>query len=37
MGADEVFPVAGDSEPDGDVDLADFVAIFVHNWLLGVD
>jgi len=36
MGADEVFPVIGDSEPDEDVDLPDF-AIFVLNWLLGVE
>lgn len=36
MGADEVFPVAGDFEPDEDVDLPDF-AIFVLNWLLGVE
>ncbi|HIJ54415.1 MAG TPA: hypothetical protein HPP66_14890, partial [Planctomycetes bacterium] len=35
MGADEVFPAAGDFEPDGDVDFADF-AIFAGNWLLGV-
>ncbi|HUS72140.1 MAG TPA: hypothetical protein VMY06_03665, partial [Sedimentisphaerales bacterium] len=35
MGADEVFPVAGDFEPDGDVDFVDF-AIFAGNWLLGV-
>ena len=36
MGADEVFPVAGDFEPDEDVDLADFV-IFIANWLLGAE
>ena len=35
MGADEVFPIAGDFEPDGDVDFADF-AIFAGNWLLGL-
>ena len=35
MGADEVFPAAGDFEPDGDVDFVDF-AIFAGNWLLGV-
>ena len=34
MGADEVFPIAGDFEPDGDVDFGDF-AIFAGNWLLG--
>jgi hypothetical protein len=36
MGVDEVFPVAGDFEPDGDVDFGDF-AIFGINWLLGVE
>ncbi len=36
MGADEVFPIAGDFEPDGDVDFVDF-AIFAGNWLLGVE
>ncbi|MHC4460087.1 MAG: right-handed parallel beta-helix repeat-containing protein [Planctomycetota bacterium] len=36
MGADEVFPAAGDFEPDGDVDFVDF-AIFAGNWLLGVE
>jgi parallel beta-helix repeat protein len=36
MGADEVFPIAGDFEPDGDVDFGDF-AIFALNWLLGVE
>jgi len=36
MGADEVFPIAGDFEPDGDVDFADF-AIFANHWLLGVE
>ena len=36
MGVDEVFPIAGDFEPDGDVDLADF-AIFANHWLLGVE
>lgn len=35
IGADEVFPVAGDFEPDGDIDIADF-AVFSSNWLLGV-
>jgi len=35
IGADEVFPIAGDFEPDGDVDFADF-AIFANHWLLGV-
>ena len=35
MGADEVFPIAGDFEPDGDVDFVDF-AIFAGNWLLGL-
>jgi len=34
MGADEVFPAAGDFEPDGDVDFVDF-AIFANHWLLG--
>jgi len=34
MGADEVFPIAGDFEPDGDVDFGDF-AIFANHWLLG--
>ncbi|MDD5064563.1 MAG: hypothetical protein PHQ35_07400 [Phycisphaerae bacterium] len=34
MGADEVFPIAGDFEPDGDVDFRDF-AVFANNWLLG--
>ncbi|GAH52604.1 unnamed protein product, partial [marine sediment metagenome] len=33
--ADEVFPIAGDFEPDEDVDFADF-AIFANNWLAGV-
>jgi hypothetical protein len=36
MGADEVFPAAGDFEPDGDVDFADF-AIFANHWLLGAE
>jgi len=36
MGVDEVFPIAGDFEPDGDVDLADF-AIFANHWLLGAE
>jgi parallel beta-helix repeat protein len=36
MGADEVFPVAGDFEPDGDVDFADFARI-AQNWLLGAE
>ncbi len=36
VGADEVFPAAGDFEPDGDVDFVDF-AIFAGNWLLGVE
>jgi hypothetical protein len=36
MGVDEVFPVAGDFEPDGDVDFGDF-AIFSYNWLLGAE
>ena len=35
MGADEVFPIAGDFEPDGDVDLIDF-SIFANNYLLGL-
>jgi len=35
MGADEVYPAAGDFEPDGDVDFGDF-AIFAENWLLGL-
>jgi hypothetical protein len=34
MGADEVFPAAGDYEPDGDMDFADFARI-AQNWLLG--
>jgi len=34
MGADEVFPIAGDFEPDGDVDFYDF-GYFANNWLLG--
>jgi len=34
MGADEVFPIAGDVEPDGDVDFGDF-AYFAEHWLLG--
>jgi hypothetical protein len=34
MGADEVFPAAGDYEPDGDVDFAD-LARSCQNWLLG--
>jgi hypothetical protein len=34
MGADEVFPAAGDYEPDGDVDFADFARI-AQDWLLG--
>ncbi|HUT31344.1 MAG TPA: right-handed parallel beta-helix repeat-containing protein [Sedimentisphaerales bacterium] len=32
IGADEVFPIAGDFEPDEDVDWAD-LAIFVEHWL----
>jgi hypothetical protein len=36
MGADEVFPIPGDFEPDGDVDFADF-AVFAEHWLLGVE
>ena len=32
IGADEVFPVAGDFEPDEDVDLAD-LATFMAEWL----
>ncbi len=32
MGADEVFPAAGDFEPDGDVNFADF-AWFALNWM----
>jgi len=32
MGADEVFPAAGDFEPDGDVDFADF-AEFAIYWM----
>ena len=35
MGADEVFPIAGDFEPDGDVDFVDFAG-FANHWLLGV-
>jgi hypothetical protein len=34
MGADEVYPIAGDVEPDGDVDFGDF-AYFAEHWLLG--
>ena len=34
MGADEVFPIAGDVEPDGDVDFGDF-AYFAEHWLFG--
>jgi hypothetical protein len=36
MGADEVFPIFGDSEPDGDVDFYDF-GYFANNWLAGVE
>jgi parallel beta-helix repeat protein len=36
MGVDEVFPMAGDFEPDGDVDFVDF-ALFAENWLVGVE
>lgn len=36
IGADEVFPIAGDFEPDEDVDFADF-AIFANNWLAGIE
>ena len=36
MGVDEVFPIAGDFESDGDVDLADF-AVFANHWLLGAE
>jgi hypothetical protein len=32
IGADEVFPMAGDSEPDEDIDLADF-AFLLEEWL----
>lgn len=35
MGADEVYPILGDSEPDGDVDFKDF-ARFANHWLLGL-
>jgi len=35
MGTDEVFPIAGDFEPDEDVDFVDF-AIFAKHWLAGV-
>ncbi|MHC4158283.1 MAG: hypothetical protein ACYSSO_04300 [Planctomycetota bacterium] len=34
IGADEVFPILGDFEPDGGVDFADF-AKFADNWLMG--
>ncbi len=34
IGADEVFPIAGDTDADGDVDLADF-ARFARHWLKG--
>jgi len=33
MGADEVYPIAGDVEPDGDVDFLDFA----ENWLAGLE
>jgi len=36
MGADEVYPIAGDVEPDGDVDFYDF-GYFANNWLIGVE
>ena len=36
IGVDEVFPIAGDFEPDGDTDFGDF-AIFANNWLLGAE
>jgi hypothetical protein len=32
MGADEVFPIAGDFEPDEDIDVTD-VAAFAEHWL----
>jgi len=32
MGADEVYPIAGDFEPDEDVDAAD-LAFFINRWL----
>lgn len=35
MGTDEVFPIAGDFEPDEDVDFVDF-AIFSRNWQAGI-
>lgn len=34
MGADEVFPIAGDVDKDGDVDLEDF-SYFAAHWLKG--
>lgn len=36
MGTDEVFPIAGDFEPDEDVDFADF-AIFTKHWMASVE
>lgn len=34
IGADEVFPIAGDIDADGDVDFTDF-AYFAGHWLKG--
>jgi hypothetical protein len=34
IGADEVFPIAGDIDQDGDVDFDDF-AYFTGHWLKG--
>ena len=36
IGVDEVFPIAGDFEPDNDVDFADF-AFFADYWLIGAE
>ena len=35
MGADEVFPIAGDIDRDGDVDLDDY-SYFAGHWLKGI-